>query len=95
VRGTGLPARLVRRYGSEAPDVAALADADPALLAPVVPEAPVLGVELVWGLLAEGALCAEDLLERRTRLSLVDRWAEAAGPVVEGLVAEVHAGGRA
>jgi len=95
VRGTGLPARLVRRYGSEAPDVAALADADPALLAPVVPEAPVLGVEVVWGLLAEGALCAEDLLERRTRLSLVDRWAEAAGPVVEGLVAQVHAGGRA
>jgi glycerol-3-phosphate dehydrogenase len=92
--GPVLP-RLVRRYGSEAADVAALAAQDPSLLEPVVPEAPVLGVELVWGLVAEGALCAEDLLERRTRLSLVDRWAEAAGPVVERVVAEVHAGGRA
>jgi glycerol-3-phosphate dehydrogenase len=96
-RGTGspVPPRLVRRYGSEAADVAELAVGDPSLLEPVVPDAPVLGVELVWGLLAEGALCAEDLLERRTRLSLVDRWAEAARPVVEGVVAQVHAGGRA
>ncbi|MDP9181420.1 MAG: glycerol-3-phosphate dehydrogenase/oxidase [Actinomycetota bacterium] len=88
-------ARLVRRYGSEAPDVAALAATDPALLEPVIDGAPVLGVELVWGLVAEGALCAEDLLERRTRLSLVDAWAAAARPVVERRVAEVHAGGRA
>jgi glycerol-3-phosphate dehydrogenase len=47
----------------------------------------VLGVELLWGLRAEGALSAEDLLERRTRLSLVDAWAEAARPAVEELVA--------
>jgi len=87
--------RLVRRYGSEAPDVAALAAADPALLEPVAPGVPVLGVELLWGLQAEGALTAEDLLERRTRLSLVDAWAEAARPAVERVVAEVHAGGRA
>jgi glycerol-3-phosphate dehydrogenase len=97
VRSTGgpVPPRLVRRYGSEAADVAELAAGDPSLLEPVVPDAPVLGVELVWGLVAEGALCAEDLLERRTRLSLVDRWAAEAGPVVERVVAEVHAGGRA
>jgi glycerol-3-phosphate dehydrogenase len=35
---------------------------------------------------AEGALSVEDLLERRTRLSLVDAWAEAARPVVEAVV---------
>jgi glycerol-3-phosphate dehydrogenase len=87
--------RLVRRYGSEATDVAALAAADPSLLEPVVPGVPVLGVELLWGLQAEGALSAEDLLERRTRLSLVDAWAEAARPEVERVVHEVHAGGRA
>jgi len=87
--------RLVRRYGSEAPDVAALAVEDPRLLEPVAPGVPVLGVELLWGLLAEGALGADDLLERRTRLSLVDTWAAAARPAVESVVAEVHAGGRA
>jgi glycerol-3-phosphate dehydrogenase len=37
----------------------------------------VLGVELRWGVVAEGALLAEDLLERRTRLSLVEVWHEA------------------
>jgi glycerol-3-phosphate dehydrogenase len=88
-------ARLVRRYGSEAPDLVALAASDPSLLAPIAPEVPVLGVELLWGTLAEGALCAGDLLERRTRLSFVDRWAEAARPAVERHVAQVHAGGRA
>ncbi len=75
-----MPARLVRRYGSEAGDVAALADRDPSLLQPVAPGVPVLGVELAWGVAAEGALTAEDLLERRTRLSLVDAWGEAARP---------------
>ncbi|HWG94394.1 MAG TPA: glycerol-3-phosphate dehydrogenase/oxidase [Mycobacteriales bacterium] len=84
---SGVPARLVRRYGSEAADVAALADADPRLLAPVAPGVPVLGVELLWGVRAEGALLPEDLLERRTRLSLVDAWAEAARPAVEEALA--------
>jgi glycerol-3-phosphate dehydrogenase len=32
---------------------------------------PVLGVELAFGVEAEGALDVADLLERRTRLSLV------------------------
>ncbi len=73
-----VPARLARRYGAEAAEVAALADRDPRLLEPVAPDVPVLGVELLWGVLAEGALTAADLLERRTRLSLVDSWHEAA-----------------
>ena len=77
-RPVDVPARLVRRYGSEAGDVAALAEADPRLLEPVAPGVPVLGVELRWGVLAEGALTPADLLERRTRLSLVDAWGEAA-----------------
>ncbi|MBC7375319.1 MAG: hypothetical protein H7323_15125, partial [Frankiales bacterium] len=77
------PARLVRRYGCEAADVAALADHDPRLLEPVAPGVPVLGVELAWGLRAEGALRADDLLERRTRLSFVDAWHDAARPAAE------------
>ena len=63
--------RLVRRYGAEAGQVAALAVDDQRLLDPIAPGLPVLGVELRWGVVAEGALTAEDLLERRTRLSLV------------------------
>ena len=80
VAHTGLPPRLVRRYGTEAADVAALAADDSRLLAPVAEGVPVLGVELLWGVVAEGALTDADLLERRTRLSLVDAWHEAGRP---------------
>jgi glycerol-3-phosphate dehydrogenase len=73
-----VPVRLVRRYGAEARAVAALAGGDARLLEPVAPGLPVLGVELRWGVVAEGALTTEDLLERRTRLSLVDSWHVAA-----------------
>jgi glycerol-3-phosphate dehydrogenase len=86
-RPTDVPERLVRRYGSEAGDVAALAAGDPRLLEPVAPGVPVLGVELAWGVHAEGALTAEDLLERRTRLSLVDSWHEVARPAAEAVLA--------
>jgi glycerol-3-phosphate dehydrogenase len=78
--------RLARRYGSEAAEVAA---AGP--LTPVADGVPVLQAELHWGLRAEGALDAADLLERRTRLSLVDAWAEAAGPVVGSVLEGWHA----
>jgi glycerol-3-phosphate dehydrogenase len=82
-----VPDRLVRRYGAEAGDVAALAAHDPRLLDPVAPGVPVLGVELRWGAVAEGALTIEDLLERRTRLSLVDGWQDAARPAAEAALA--------
>ena len=60
-------------------------------LRPIAEGVPVLGVELLWGLQAEGALDAADLLERRTRLSLVDAWAQAAAPVVESVLQDGHA----
>ena len=79
-----VPGRLVRRYGTEAPAVAALATEDPALAAPVAPGVGVLGAEVVWALRAEGALTVDDVLERRTRLSLVTEDAAAArGTVTE------------
>jgi glycerol-3-phosphate dehydrogenase len=62
------PDRLVRRYGIEAPDVVALADAHPRLAEPVSPECPTTGAELLFGVLREGALTVEDLVERRTRV---------------------------
>jgi glycerol-3-phosphate dehydrogenase len=52
-----------------------LAASDPGLLEPVAPG--VLGVELLWGVRAEGALTVEDVVERRTRAGLVPEWAEA------------------
>jgi glycerol-3-phosphate dehydrogenase len=80
------PARLIRRYGAEAVAVAALAESDPGLAEPVGGAIPVLGVELAWGVLAEGALTVEDLLERRTRLSLVPEDAAAARPAAERIL---------
>ncbi|MEO3766620.1 glycerol-3-phosphate dehydrogenase/oxidase [Streptomyces sp. B8F3] len=69
--GLDAPRRLVQRYGTEAPAVQALAAAEPALAAPVVPGYPVTGAELVWAVRHEGALDEGDLLDRRTRLGLV------------------------
>jgi glycerol-3-phosphate dehydrogenase len=57
-------ARLVRRYGAEAPFVAALPDGPRAARG-------VTAQELHWGVEVEGALDADDLLDRRTRLGLV------------------------
>jgi glycerol-3-phosphate dehydrogenase len=66
-----LPPRLVRRFGSEAPLVAALAAGDASLLEPLFAGTPVLGVELVFGVHHEGAMDIDDLLDRRVRLGLV------------------------
>jgi glycerol-3-phosphate dehydrogenase len=83
---SGIPARLVRRYGSEAATIAALAADDPQLAEPLGPGVRVLGSEVVWALQAEGALTVEDVLERRTRLSLVPEDALAARDAVVRLV---------
>ena len=66
----GVPRRLAQRYGSEAARVAGLADGDPSLLDPLAPGVSVLGVEIAFAVLAEGALALDDILQRRTRLSL-------------------------
>ncbi|MDY0909063.1 glycerol-3-phosphate dehydrogenase/oxidase [Microbacterium sp. CFBP9034] len=58
------PARLVRRYGAEAPFAAGL-PGGPAAACGVTAQ------ELHWGVAVEGALTLGDLLDRRTRLGLV------------------------
>jgi glycerol-3-phosphate dehydrogenase len=65
------PARLVARYGTEAPAVLRLAEHHPELAAPVALGIRVTGAELAFAVSHEGALDAGDLLDRRTRIGLV------------------------
>jgi glycerol-3-phosphate dehydrogenase len=65
------PARLVARYGTEAPAVLGLAGKDPWLAEPVAQGVPVTGAEFVFAVRHEGALDSGDLLDRRTRIGLV------------------------
>jgi glycerol-3-phosphate dehydrogenase len=81
------PPRLVRRFGAEAGALAQLIAADPELAQPVAEGLPVLAAEFAWGVLAEGALTVDDLLERRTRLSLVPPDADAARGCAEAVLA--------
>ena len=83
-----LPARLVARYGAEAPAVDALGRLDPALAQPVAPGLEVTAAEVVWAVRHEGALDAADVLHRRTRIGLVPTDLAAAEATVTELVAK-------
>lgn len=81
----GAPARLVRRFGSEAADVVASAAATTGLphaelTGPAVPGSSVTLAELVFGVTHEAARSVADLLERRTRVGLVAADAEGLRP---------------
>lgn len=78
-------APLVRRYGAEAPRVAAAGDG-PADLAPIADDVPVSRAELRFAVAHELALTVEDLLDRRTRVGLVpERRAAALDAAAEAL----------
>ncbi|MCA1925320.1 MAG: hypothetical protein LDL16_03460, partial [Thiobacillus sp.] len=74
----GAPARPapandpLARYGSDAPALRALADANPDLAAPLHPALPLTGAEVVWAARHEMARTALDVLARRTRATLLD-----------------------
>ncbi len=81
---------LLRRHGSDTDRILDLVDADPDLGERLDPEAPYLRVELVWAARCEGALHLDDLLTRRTRLSIEVRdRGVAAAPEAARLVAPV------
>jgi len=85
-----LVTHLLHRYGSMAPDVLALI-AENASLATLVPgTTDYVQAEVIYAATHEGALHIEDVLDRRTRLSIEtsDRGA-AAAPVVAKLLAPV------
>ncbi|WP_127781736.1 glycerol-3-phosphate dehydrogenase/oxidase [Rhodococcus sp. X156] len=66
--GVDAPARLVHRYGAEAPVVRSVVERPGER---VVPGHPLCREELLFGALAEGALDVGDLLSRRSRLTTV------------------------
>jgi glycerol-3-phosphate dehydrogenase len=61
---------LLDRYGSLVHEVLALADARPELLRPIDSAPDYLAVEVVYAASHEGALHLEDVLARRTRISI-------------------------
>jgi glycerol-3-phosphate dehydrogenase len=82
------PARLVRRFGTDARlvlDTARSASglSDDALLAPVADGVPATLAELVFGVTHEGAVDVDDLLDRRTRVGLVTADRALAVPAAE------------
>ncbi|PZG22469.1 glycerol-3-phosphate dehydrogenase/oxidase [Nonomuraea aridisoli] len=64
----GVPARLTERYGSEAAAAYELVKAHPREVGLGLTEG-----DLLWSVLHEGALDADDLLDRRTRIGLVEQ----------------------
>lgn len=67
----GLPPSLVARYGAEAPKVIAAATC-PQPAEPVADGVDVLRAEFEYAVTHEGALTADDILDRRTRIGLVN-----------------------
>ncbi|WP_101789855.1 glycerol-3-phosphate dehydrogenase/oxidase [Nonomuraea indica] len=65
--------RLLRRYGSAVVDVLGLVEGDPALGEPIAGAADYLRAEAVYAASHEGALHLEDVLVRRTRISIEER----------------------
>jgi glycerol-3-phosphate dehydrogenase len=80
------PRRLVRLYGTEAPDVVAAAGGDPTLLEPLDEQFGTTGAEVLFAARREGALDAGDVLDRRTRIGLDPLLRERLLPVVETLL---------
>ena len=78
------PSRLVRRYGTEAPDVLS---PDPVRNQPISDQIPTTPAEFDFALRHEGALGADDLLDRRTRVGLVPADREIAESAAEDAVA--------
>src|SRR4051812_29992878 len=72
--GSGVPeetvARLLRRHGDRIGDVLDLARSDPVLARPLIGAPGYLAAEVVHAVLAEGALHLDDVLTRRTRVSI-------------------------
>ncbi len=96
--GLTAPARLVRRFGTEAGLVLTnalgfgLTEAE--ALTPVSPTIPATLAELIFGITHEGAADVDDLLDRRTKIGLIpeDRAIAEASAVAAFEIVRNHAG---
>jgi glycerol-3-phosphate dehydrogenase len=86
------PARLRRRYGSEAAAMLERARSDGRALERILPDDPALRIEFSHGIEHEGALTASDLVDRRTRLGLLDDQRGRALDAAEQALAEHNRG---
>jgi glycerol-3-phosphate dehydrogenase len=66
----GVVEHLLERYGTVAGEVLAMVRSEPGLAEPVAGAPEYLAAEIVYGARAEGALHLEDVLTRRTRISI-------------------------
>ena len=66
----GAVEHLLERYGTLTPELLRLIDADPALGVPLEGAPEYLAVEVAYAAAAEGALHLDDVLARRTRISI-------------------------
>lgn len=82
---------LVERYGDRAPEVLAAIQRDPSLAEPVGPGLDVLRAEFAYATTHEGALDESDLLDRRSRIGLVDADRAAALPAAQEMIAAARA----
>ena len=82
--------RLLRRYGTLVSELLELTERSPELAAPLPGAPEYLAVEAYYAAWAEGALHLDDVLTRRTRISIetAHRGVESAEPVAE-LIAPV------
>ncbi|MDT7754875.1 MAG: glycerol-3-phosphate dehydrogenase [Mycobacterium sp.] len=83
-----LPSSLVARYGAEAPNVIARATCDRPT-EPVADGIDVTRAEFEYAVTHEGALTADDVLDRRTRIGLVAGDRKRATPAANELVASM------
>ncbi|MGW5054830.1 glycerol-3-phosphate dehydrogenase/oxidase [Actinokineospora sp. NPDC004072] len=81
------PDWLVSRHGTDAVRIHAMAQLDPDLAKPITPTSQITAAEVVWAVRTEGAMTADDVLDRRTRVGLVPAERAEAEPVVAELVA--------
>ncbi|HIW90158.1 MAG TPA: glycerol-3-phosphate dehydrogenase/oxidase [Candidatus Corynebacterium avicola] len=81
----GLPASLVERFGHEAPAVLRTCPVDRPL-EPVAPGIDTVRAEFAFHVTHEGAATVEDLIDRRSRIGLVDADREAALPVAQEII---------
>lgn len=82
---------LIRVYGSDAPKLNSLQEAEPELAELIHPELPYRGTEVIWAVRKEMARTVEDVLSRRTRSLILDAALsiEAAPKVASLLAAEL------